>query len=282
MKRASIARLAIPFLVLAIVPVAGSRAQSSLPPREATAPHVAVSLITASSQSPGSIELGLRFRLDPGWHVYWRNPGDSGGPPTVRWVQLPAGWTAGELSWPVPERIPLGPLVNYGYTGDVVLPLTITRPRDGGTGGRPVALVADVRWLVCHDICVPGRARLGLQLPVPEPERARTAEWTRLLAEARRKLPVPAPTGWEASAREQGDSFVVAIRGDAKIGRGVFFPIDEGLVNESAPQKVELSTREVRFTLKKSDQVTTAPKVVRGVVRFESGAAYEVAAPIRR
>ena len=253
-------------------------AQPAAVPRAVTTPHATVELVAASTQPSAPPTLGLRFRLQPGWHVYWRNPGDSGGPPTIRWVQLPQGWTAGEFEWPVPERIPLGPLVNYGYTGDVVLPVAMTATRAGSSGAPGAALVADVRWLACHDICVPGKATLGVTWPVAEAERGQIAEWSRLIGEARRRVPPKVPPSWRVTARADREAFVVSIRGDGRVGRGTFFPIDEGQVNESAPQKVDVVGREARFTLRRSDLLTTTPKVLRGVVKFDSGPAYEVAA----
>jgi thiol:disulfide interchange protein DsbD len=277
----SAASASVAVFLLATVCVAPGHAQSSSPPREVAAPHVSVSLVADPAAPANAPRVGLRFALDPGWHVYWRNPGDSGGPPSVRWTQLPAGWSAGDLLWPVPERIPLGPIVNYGYTGDVVLPVTMNVvPQGKGTG--PARLVADVRWLVCHDICVPGRATLGLPWPLPESDRGAAGDWARVIADARRQVPSPAPPAWQVSARDAGDSIVVTVKGDAKVGRGVFFPIAEGVIEESAPQKVEASGGVVTFTLKKSDQLTTTPKELRGVVKFDSGVAYEVAARFGR
>ncbi len=61
------------------------------------------------------MHLALRQKIKPGWHTYWRNPGDSGEPTRLAWV-LPEGWSAGEIIWPVPERQPIGPLVDYGYS----------------------------------------------------------------------------------------------------------------------------------------------------------------------
>ena len=69
-------------------------------------------------------EAGLLIRHDPHWHTYWRNPGDSGLPTRLE-LQLPAGWKAGEILWPAPARVLIGPLANYGYEGDVVLPVSV-------------------------------------------------------------------------------------------------------------------------------------------------------------
>jgi thiol:disulfide interchange protein DsbD len=73
---------------------------------------------------PFTNEVGLYFKLEPGWHIYWKNPGDAGLPPRIQWT-LPAGITAGPLLFPAPKRLALGPLMDYGYEGEVLFPLKI-------------------------------------------------------------------------------------------------------------------------------------------------------------
>lgn len=76
--------------------------------------------------TPGQpFRIGLYIRLMPGWHTYWKNPGDAGVPPDLA-LTLPSGSTAGPIGWPAPERVAEGPLMTYAYTGDVLLPITIT------------------------------------------------------------------------------------------------------------------------------------------------------------
>ena len=131
------------------------------------APHVDVSLVaeTTSVKAGQDLHVGLRFVPDHGWHVYWRNPGDSGEAPRIAW-RLPAGFTAGDFEWPAPDRIPVGPLVNYGYKGTALLPVTINVPGNL-PATSPIQLHADAHWLVCNeDECIPGSAPLSLELPV--------------------------------------------------------------------------------------------------------------------
>jgi len=77
----------------------------------------------------GTIRVGVRFQLDPHWHVYWKYEGDSGQPPTIRW-KLPEGVTASEIAWPAPERIPTPPFMTFGYEGEVTLSAEISVPSD--------------------------------------------------------------------------------------------------------------------------------------------------------
>src|SRR5690242_17206704 len=102
----------------------------------AGAQHANVTLVSERAAAvPGqAVTVGLRFELDPHWHIYWRNPGDSGGPPTIDW-KLPEGFQAGEFQWPAPTRMAVGgTLVNYGYEADVLLPLTLRVPASAKPG----------------------------------------------------------------------------------------------------------------------------------------------------
>ncbi|MFO1331460.1 MAG: protein-disulfide reductase DsbD family protein [Rubrivivax sp.] len=128
--------------------------------------HVTAELVAErSAVAPGgTLQIGLLLQHAPQWHSYWRNPGDSGLPTTIDW-QLPSGAAVGPIEWPAPERLPLGPLVNYGYEGELLLPLAFTAPADARPGST-LALTAHVRWLVCREVCIPEEATLRLQLPV--------------------------------------------------------------------------------------------------------------------
>src|SRR5207237_10169314 len=111
--------------------------------------HAQLSLVSEKdSLAPNSSQwIGLRFELEPGWHIYWTNPGDSGEPPKVAW-HLPDGVQAGELQFPAPQRIQDHGLVDYGYQGDVVLLSKITFPQSGTLTKAEIA--ADVKYLVCR------------------------------------------------------------------------------------------------------------------------------------
>ena len=129
-------------------------------------PLVRVELVSESAgvEPGGHVWVGLRQRIAPGWHTYWINPGDSGEPATIDWT-LPAGFTAGDIVWPHPERIPVGPAMSFGYSGEVVLLTRISAPSGLQPGSRAI-LKAQASWLVCEKICIPEEARVELTLPV--------------------------------------------------------------------------------------------------------------------
>lgn len=107
----------------------------------------------------------LILEPESGWHTYWENPGDTGLPTRLTW-RLMEGAHAGEIVWPVPERIVVGGLVNFGFHGKTVLPVEISPPK-GDSGIRVEAFTIDLtaRWLVCEEVCIPGKADFSLVLP---------------------------------------------------------------------------------------------------------------------
>ena len=118
-----------------------------------------------SAVQPGqTLRVGLKIDHQPHWHTYWRNPGDSGLPTTVAWT-LPMGAKISEIQWPAPKRLPVGPLVNYGYEDQLLLPQQLTVP-SSALPGTTLVLKAQANWLVCKDVCIPEGGQLELQLPV--------------------------------------------------------------------------------------------------------------------
>jgi thiol:disulfide interchange protein/DsbC/DsbD-like thiol-disulfide interchange protein len=113
---------------------------------------------------PGKpVWLGLAIQHAPHWHTYWKNPGDSGLPTTLTW-HLPAGVSTGEIAWPTPQRLPVGPLVNYGYEGQLLLPVPLAVAPD--FKGETLDVKLSAQWLVCKDVCIPQQGEFALKLPV--------------------------------------------------------------------------------------------------------------------
>ena len=188
-------------------------------------------------QPGGRIELGVRLRHDPAWHTYWRNSGDSGLPTTVE-PEGPAGSTFGALRWPAPKRIWIGPLANYGYEGEVVLPFT-ARLADGFAGSN-VRFEARVAWLVCKEVCVPGEARLALDLPViakTGPQAAPSRE-ARLFEAMALQSPDPASPLSARAYRGAGKVSLVfeTPAGMQTIANASYFPYTPGQISAPAPQ----------------------------------------------
>jgi hypothetical protein len=123
-------------------------------------------LADTSAIQPGKpFRLGVLLKIDPGWHIYWKNPGDSGLPTRIK-LDLPPGFTAGDVQYPIPQKLNLpGDIVNYAYEDEVMLLVPVTPPRDLSVA-QPVKLSANVKWLVCAEVCLPGTGESSVTLPV--------------------------------------------------------------------------------------------------------------------
>ena len=209
------------------------------------------------------------------WHTYWRNPGDSGIPTTVKWT-LPEGFGAGDISWPAPARIPVGPLMNYGYDGPARLLVPISVPASAVTG-QDVTLAADVKWLVCQEVCVPEEAKLALPLSVSSASDAAAAHDTATAAtfkSALEDVPVPAP--FEARGAANDKTFAIVVDDASKLGlspeaikTAAYFPYDDGLIDYAAPQVVTKSDGTLIISAARGYQ--TAPKNADGVIEINAG-----------
>lgn len=221
------------FLVLA--------ASAALLPAQAGGPGapidpVAARLVSeAAAIAPGRTSwVDLHLDIAPGWHTYWRNPGDSGLPTTIDWT-LPQGFRAGDIAWPAPRRFVQGKIGNYGYSGSTDLLVPIMAPAGLKPGGT-AHLAAHASWLVCSDICIPGAARLALDLPVAAASIATDPMKTALFAAARARLPQPAAFPAHFSASE--DKLRLFIPTAALAGlhspSAAFFPSDPNAVDAAA------------------------------------------------
>lgn len=151
-----------PFALACLVVVAGGARAESTP---VATEHMRARLLAdaASAVAGGEITLGLALQHQPGWHSYWKNPGDSGLPTSLRWT-LPPGVVAGVVEWPTPAQFRDGPLLNFGYTDAVLLPVRLTVPADFTADVLEIGLKA--RWLVCAEICIPEAGEFALRVPV--------------------------------------------------------------------------------------------------------------------
>ncbi len=236
----SIRRGIAAFACLAAVGAAGAQSAESLP---STTDLTEARLITEGSAVPGgTVWAALLLDHAPKWHSYWRNPGDSGLPTTIEW-RLPEGWSAGEIVWPAPHRIPTGPFVNYGFDGEVLLPVPLGVPADA-VPGSTARIEASAQWLVCADICIPEEAKLALDVAVSGPPAAADGAWAGRFAKARQHAPKPSP--WSAVVDGGADTLLLRI-GVAglerdRLGEITFFPYDPDAVEHAGEQRVTVDT----------------------------------------
>lgn len=211
--------------------------------------------------------VALRLRPDPGWHVYWQNPGDSGIPTSLKWM-LPPEITAGSIEWPYPHRESLGELTNYGYSEETLhlVPIRVKR-------GERADLAVKATWLVCKDICIPGEAELKLSMPVSTAQPQPDAAWAGAFENARSRVPRAAPDWDVRYSIVQGD-FSISIEGAQFPQRAQveFFPIPNDLVAHAAEQRVIIdSGNGLRLSQRLSDYFVEAPADLRGVLVIHEG-----------
>jgi thiol:disulfide interchange protein DsbD len=172
--------------------------------------HVAVTLVAEQTAlMPGKTAwLGIVLKHQPHWHTYWVNPGDSGLPTKLRW-QLPPGFKAGDIAWPAPQRFTAAEVYNFGYAGQVLLPVPIEIPADAKPGTQ-ARLAVEAKWLVCREECIPGKTTLKMSLPIAA-SASTDRRWSKLFGSARATQPKAA--AWNADARLNGDRIDVVLHG---------------------------------------------------------------------
>lgn len=201
----------------------------SRPPAEH--PVRAELLADVSAIEPGKpFQLGVRLKMQHDWHVYWKNPGDSGLPVTVA-PSGPSGFTFGAMQWPLPiEFDQPGDIAGYGYTDIVLFPLQVQAPATIAPGSK-VRFAVKSSWLACKDVCIPGGATLELELPVAA--RAEPSN-TELFGEWKDKLPA---TSALAVARSEGGvgsgSVTVRLEWNEPVRSVQFFPVPEAALDVS-------------------------------------------------
>jgi thiol:disulfide interchange protein DsbD len=200
-------------------------------------PKVHARLIAERAEiAPGeTVVVALEEDIRPGWHTYWRNPGDAGEPTEIQW-KLPPGWSAGPIQWPYPKELPVGPLMNYGYEGKVWLLTELKAPSDAASGA--VTLNAAVSWLVCQEVCIPEDTTLTLPLSVTHSPSTAYPTIESEFADARAKLPVPL-AGQAAFSSHDGLALYVAVpdSGMSVQSAAHFFPFEPDVVKGVAPQE---------------------------------------------
>ncbi len=200
--------------------------------------------------APGEIIwLGLEMRPREGWHSYWKNYGDSGAAPIFYWT-LPEGVTAGEPLYPVPHRMPIGPLMNYGYEAPntLLIPLTI----ESSYTGNSIPVSVDIEWLVCEIECVPQDGTWASEIPVGT--LAVSEEAAGLFVAARRALPELAI--WNASLEIYDAQSRLKIYVDESeipgLTEAYFFPEGEGVTEYAAEQQWALTEEGLFVDMKRT------------------------------
>ncbi len=266
-------------LIFAIVVVLAAGVTALRASDSADAPHVHVKLITAANgiSAPGQVQAGLYFKLEDGWHVYWLNPGDAGQPPKINWT-LPSGITAGPMQFTAPKRLPLGPLMDFGYEDAVLFPLSL-KADSSVKSGSIAHIAAKVSWLVCRETCIPGKANLDFDLPVVSGSAPANAANAALITKFTALLPKPMPEGSKLGFVATADGYRLTAVSGQRETQAQFFPADPDLIANAAPQTVTPTAKGLTLDLKKDPNGTAKATQLRGLLELSGGRAYEISAP---
>jgi len=240
--------------------------------------HLSVQLVSSDARvvAGTTTVVGLRLEHEPEWHTYWINPGDSGLGTKLSW-RLPQGVTAAEIDWPAPRRIDVGPLTNFGYDGEMVLPVRITLPAELAIGSS-VPLQVKASWLVCKEECIPGEAVLTLQLPIAG-SATRDGRWEALFAAA--QAAKPEVVTWAAHWSDAGDDVDVLIQdhgGITDFSTLEVFPQAGTLIAHGRGVVERLADGRLRIRTPKSDSFTPASAGMAFLLATGSGAQRRVMA----
>ena len=223
-------------------------------------PHSEARLVAdVSSIAPGgTFDLALEVTVEPGWHIYWENPGDSGQPVTVAWTV--AGGTAGPLRFPVPSRYDEAGLTTYAHDGR---PSFLTSVDVTPDAAGSVQITGAARWLICADVCVPATETVSLSVPVGQTVR------TDALDAARQVLPADA-RGWTASAATTDGGYLLTVSPPpgADLDGAHFFVDTAGVLDHGAPQAFQREGDAWAVRLASSDYAATPAERLGGVLKM--------------
>ena len=236
-----------------------------------SAAHTAArSLLSHDAVKPGeTFWAGIQLRMDPGWHTYWRNAGDSGKPATVAW-KLPSGITAGEISWPTPQKLTKAGLTTYVYHNEAILlvPLTVDKTAQPGS----LDFTADVRWLECsEEVCLPGHGQVEGRVTVGAESKA--SGHAAVIEQSRQKLPELKPAGfaggwWESLAPTNDKRSLVIEWSPQTAGvSGDFFPFaSDAYIVASATETLGTVAGKLRLRKVVESLTKDWPKAVSGLL----------------
>ena len=240
--------------------------------------HVQFVLPQTTLYPGGPNTAGLYFKLESGWHVYWQNAGDSGEPPRINWT-LPQGITAGPLQFPAPKRLPLGPLMDFGYEDEVLFPFSFDVPKSAAPG--PAALDAKVSWLVCREVCIPGKAELGMRvmLAAGAPASPMTSSVDgEIFKRGIATLPAPLPSTATAAFQATPTGFRLGVTTGQRETEGIFFPADQSIIDNPSQQKLTPTKDGLILELKKDANLQANPPQLKGIIELSGGRNYVLTA----
>ncbi len=236
----------------------------TIPARAEDAPHAHIRLLPEHGVIKAGEEIWVAAEqsIDEGWHTYWKNPGDSGTSTRIKWT-LPEGFTMSDIHWPLPHKIPYGPLTNYGYENNVILLQKLKAPDNLPAG--PVNIKASIDVLVCKDICIPEYGDYEVTLNGTEAASEQNLPYFRNAADN-----LPLHVGWNASFTEQDGAFILAFPENSlgAVTNIEFFPEDWGFVDNAAKPEIANENGRTVLRQKRGDRALAEFPQTAGLVTF--------------
>lgn len=251
----------------------------------ADAPHVHIALVKSYehlSQTNRGIErheLGLYFKIENGWHIYWKNAGDAGEPPRIHW-SLPDGVNAEPMQFPAPKRLVMGPLMDYGYEDEEIFPITVIGETPKAIAGIPQPLKAHITWIICSSTCIPGKADLQTDFEWIQPTE-RNPEQQRLealLTQTEANLPQPLAANSNPVFAPSQSGFILQIETGRRETSAQFFPADSGIISNPAAQKLTPTPKGFQLELARDLYLQGNPEKLSGLIELSGGRNYEFTA----
>lgn len=210
----------------------------------------------------------FHLQIVPKWHTYWLNPGDSGMPPHISW-ELPKGWQASEIIWQPPHRMPVGPLMNYGYAHNAYHLIKITPT--SSTSSKAI-LKAQANWLVCEEECIPEKADLSIEIGLGA---SRQSSAYNLIKNLEKSASLEKIEGTYLSLNNE--SFEIELVSDPiPVGATYFYASTPDSVEPAAKQEITRNEKTVSIKFKKG--AAALPQTLSGILEIEGegGVQYKV------
>lgn len=235
----------------------------------ASTDHATVTLESEAShiQADTPFLIRLHFDLADGWHIYWQNPGDSGLPVSINW-QLPEGFSTQNIQWPIPERILVDGLMNYGYHHQANLLIPVLPPKDL-TADKTINLAAKVSWLICKETCIPESGQFTLELTTAT--KIQPGEAAPRIAEAMQALPQPATMQGMLTENTAAHGLDVSWKLPASLRQPsevYFYPELQGVIEHAAEQKWSFTNGSLSATLARGTEILSDP--LRGILQLDN------------
>jgi len=248
---------------------------NNLQAQEASPPlHIELISEEQSVQPGRTFWVAVHLNIAKNYHTYWKNPGDAGLATSIEWT-LPAGFTAGPLEWPYPQRFELNSLVGYGYEGEVFLLAPIQAP-ETLTQGTEVQVAAKVTWLVCDDSsCLPGDNVVSTKLPVSREAPQYNVSWKEAFSKARAMLP---KKQWNLTAQQKDGLIQLHLRtpsSPAAYSDVDFFPDESTPIDHQVEAVLTQDPKSGDYLVVLREDASTKLSQLKGVVVLYAGTGVE-------